>query len=163
MMGDHVECLLQVKGDIAQLNSFDHTFRSGPGPQWPDRPKAEGPRYSLHALFPVPEDVRHRGYRNAGRLWCPEYWDVEDDLREMRVRRRLGERCYRFFTPKQAPDNVILKASYDFPALRFTLCNLGPEGNIQQRRYHNGYYEGCFSPNGAGQFAAMRHEMGFTA
>ena len=60
-----VECLLQVTGDSAALNTFDKRFRSGTGPQWSDRPCDGTPRYSLHALFPVPEEIQRRGYQRA--------------------------------------------------------------------------------------------------
>lgn len=61
-----VECLLQVAGDPAAPNTFDKQFRSGTGPQWSVRPFDGTPRYSLHALFPVPEDIQRRGYRRPG-------------------------------------------------------------------------------------------------
>lgn len=53
-MKGYVECLLQVTGDAAGLNTFDKLFRSGKGPSWADRASDGVPRYSLHALFPVP-------------------------------------------------------------------------------------------------------------
>ena len=36
-MKGYVECLLQVTGDAAGLNTFDKLFRSGKGPSWADR------------------------------------------------------------------------------------------------------------------------------
>ena len=72
----YVECLLQVTGDAAGLNTFDKLFRSGKGPSWADRASDGVPRYSLHALFPVPEAIQRRGYGTAGHLWCGDFWDV---------------------------------------------------------------------------------------
>ena len=66
----YIECLLSVSGDAAFLNTFDKAFRSGCGPQWADRPPNTKPRYSFHALFPVPEEIQRRGFLKAGRLWC---------------------------------------------------------------------------------------------
>lgn len=157
------ECLLHVKGDAAALNTFDKVFRSGLGPQWADRPSAGFPRYSLHALFPVPEDIQRRGYQLAGRQWCLDYWDASDDLCQMQVKRLLGERHYRFFTPSDVPDNVILRASHDYPLVQLCLISLGEDGGLQQRKYHAGYYEGQFSPRGIAAFANIRTEMGFAA
>jgi hypothetical protein len=54
----YIECLLSVSGDAAFLNTFDKAFRSGCGPQWADRPPNTKPRYSFHALFPVPEEIQ---------------------------------------------------------------------------------------------------------
>ena len=102
-----VECLLQVTGDSAVLNTFDKQFRSGTGPQWSDRPCDGTPRYSLHALFPVPEDIQRRGYQRAGKLWCQDYWKTPDDLTDMQVKRVKGERRYRFCTPVRAPTDVL--------------------------------------------------------
>ena len=56
----YIECLLSVSGDAAFLNTFDKAFRSGCGPQWADRPPNTKPRYSFHALFPVPEEIQRR-------------------------------------------------------------------------------------------------------
>lgn len=92
--GTDAECLLTVTGDTALLNTFDKAFRSGIGPQWADRPNSSVSRYSLHALFPVPEEVQCRGFSTAGRLWCESYWETEGDLRDMQVKRVLGERRY---------------------------------------------------------------------
>lgn len=76
---------------------IDKAFRSGCGPQWADRPPNTKPRYSFHALFPVPEEIQRRGFLKAGRLWCAGYWEAGGDLCEMQVKRVLGERRYRFF------------------------------------------------------------------
>lgn len=111
-MKGYVECLLQVTGDAAGLNTFDKLFRSGKGPSWADRASDGAPRYSLHALFPVPEAIQRRGYETAGHLWCGDFWDVPDDLVDMQVKRLLGKRYYRFYTPGGVPENVFLKASY---------------------------------------------------
>ena len=46
-MKGYVECLLQVMGDAAGLNTFDKLFRSGKGPSWADRASDGAPRYSL--------------------------------------------------------------------------------------------------------------------
>lgn len=159
-----VECLLQVTGDSVALNTFDKQFRSGTGPQWSDRPCDGTPRYSLHALFPVPEDIQCRGYQRAGQLWCRDYWKTPDDLTGMRVKRVQGERRYRFFSPVCGPTNVFWKASSNFPTLYLRLVLLGTDrGDLQSYTYHEGGYEGSFSPNGAGSFAAIREEMGFVA
>ena len=93
----HVECLLLVGGDTAVLNTFDKQFRGGAGPQWTDRPRDGTPRYSLHGLYPVPDDVQRRGWQTAGHLWCREYWETPDDLVQMQIKRLLEERRYRFF------------------------------------------------------------------
>ncbi len=160
----YVECLLQVTGDTAALNTFDKQFRSGTAPQWPDRAHDTAPRYSLNALFPVPEDILRRGYRTAGHLWCREYWETPDDLSQMRVKRLLGERSYQFFTLQSAPKNVFWKSSYEFPALHIKLALLGTEkGDFQIHSYHEGYYQGGYSPHGVDHFAALRQEMGFAA
>lgn len=90
----YIECLLSVSGDAAFLNTFDKAFRSGCGPQWADRPPNTKPRYSFHALFPVPEEIQRRGFLKAGRLWCAGYWEAGGDLCEMQVKRVLGERRY---------------------------------------------------------------------
>ncbi len=111
-MKGYVECLLQVTGDAAGLNTFDKLFRSGKGPSWADRASDGAPRYSLHALFPVPEAIQRRGYGTAGHLWCGDFWDVPDDLVDMQAKRLLGKRYYRFYTPGGVPENVFLKASY---------------------------------------------------
>ena len=94
------ECLLTVAGGAALLNTFDKAFRSGIGPQWADRPSSSVSRYSLHALFPVPEEVQCRGFSTAGRLWCESYWETEGDLRDMQVKRVLGERRYAEICPE---------------------------------------------------------------
>ena len=83
----YIECLLSVSGDAAFLNTFDKAFRSGCGPQWADRPPNTKPRYSFHALFPVPEEIQRRGFLKAGRLWCAGYWEAGGDLCEMQVKR----------------------------------------------------------------------------
>jgi len=160
-----VECLLRVAGDTITLNTFDKLFRSGTGPQWADRPNDGTPRYSLHALFPVPEDVQRRGYEAAGRIWCDDWWDTPDDLTRMQVKRLLGERRYRFFTQKDAPNRVFWNTSADFPTLQFGLCLVGPEKNDYQRhRYYEGRCQACYSPHDAEEsFAALREEMGFAA
>ena len=103
-MKGYVECLLQVTGDAASLNTFDKLFRSGKGPSWADRASDGVPRYSLHALFPVPEAIQRRGYGTAGHLWCGDFWDVPDDLVNMQVKRLLGKRYYRFYTPGGVPE-----------------------------------------------------------
>lgn len=163
-MEGYVECLLQVTGDTAMLNTFDKLFRSGKGPSWADRAPDDAPRYSLHALFPVPEAVQRRGHETAGRLWCSDFWGVPDDLADMQVKRLLGKRHYRFYTPTDAPGNVFLKASYDFPLLHLRLVRLGKDREgLQSSSYHNGYYEGFSSPNGEHLFAGLREEMGFSA
>lgn len=160
----YVECLLQVTGDIAALNTFDKRFRSRTAPQWSDRAHDMAPRYSLNGLFPVPEDILRRGYRTAGHLWCREYWETPDDLSNMRVKRLLGERRYQFFTLQSAPKNVFWKSSYDFPALHMRLALLGAEKeDFQVHSYHEGYSKGSYSPNGVERFAAVRQEMGFAA
>lgn len=65
-MKGYVECLLQVMGDAAGLNTFDKLFRSGKGPSWADRASDGAPRYSLHALFPVPEAIQRRDMKQRG-------------------------------------------------------------------------------------------------
>lgn len=159
-----VECLLQAVGDSAVLNTFDKQFRSGTGPQWSDRPCDGTPRYSLHALFPVPEDIQRRGYQRAGKLWCQDYWKTPDDLTDMQVKRVKGERRYRFFTPVRAPTDVFWKVSSDFPTLKMRLVLLGTDrGDLQSRFYCEGTFQGSYSPNGAAGFVAIREEMGFAA
>lgn len=160
-----VECLLQVTAnDTAALNAFDKLFRSGTGPRWSDRPFDETPRCSLHALFPVPEDVQRRGHQTAGHLWCTQYWDTPDDLSDIQVKRRLRERNYRFFTQVGAPKNVIWKISYDLPTLRMRLVLLGTDrSDLQVHSYHEGLHQSSYSPHGAERFAALREEMGFAA
>ena len=163
-MKGYVECLLQVMGDAAGLNTFDKLFRSGKGPSWADRASDGAPRYSLHALFPVPEAIQRRGYETAGHLWCGDFWDVPDDLVDMQVKRLWGKRYDRFYTPGGAPENVFLKASYDFPLLHLRLVGLGVDrGDLQNHFYHGGYYQGSFSPDGENPFAILREEMGFSA
>ncbi len=162
MSENMVECLLQVAGDSVALNTFDKLFRSGTSPQWTDRSRNETPRYSLNALFPVPEEIRLRGHQTAGHLWCNQYWDTPDDLTDMQVKRLLKERRYRFYTQQDAPKRVFWKASNDFPSLHMRLILLGADkGDLQSHIYHEGYYQGCYSPNGAEKFSALRKEMGF--
>jgi len=160
-----VECLLWVAGETAALNTFDKQFRSGTGPQWTDRPAGGTPRYSLHALVPVPEEIQRRGYQTAGRLWCEEYWETPDDLSRMQVKRILGERRYRFYTQKDAPKNVFCIASANFPTLRMELALLGVEKHdFQRHSYCEGAYQVCYAPHDAAEhFAALREEMGFAA
>lgn len=159
-----VECLLQVAGDTAALNTFDKQFRSGAGPQWADRPNEGTPRYSLHALYPVPDDVQRRGYETAGLMWCQEYWGIPDDLAHMQVKRVLGKRRYRFYTMLSAPQNVFWKASADFPTLRLRLFLVGADkGDFQAHTYHEGMYQGSFMPHRAEDFFALREDMGFAA
>lgn len=159
-----VECLLQVAGDSTVLNTFDKQFRSGTGPRWSDRPGDGAPHYSLHALFPVPEDIQHRGYQTAGHLWCEENWGTPDDLANMQVKRLLHERRYRFYTQLKAPKNVFWKISSDFPTLHLRLILLGTDkSDLQNHFYHEGCYQGSYSPNGAEGFTALREEMGFAA
>ncbi len=165
-MGEpHVECLLQVAGDTTALNTFDKLFRSGIGPQWSDRPSDGTPRYSLHALFPVPENIQLRGYQAAGHLWCDQYWDTPDDIAQVEVKRLLGERRYRFYTQKDAPKNVFWIASANFPTLRMGLALLGVEKHdFQRHSYCEGTYQACYAPHDAAEnFAALREEMGFAA
>ncbi len=53
---------------------------------------------------------------------------------------------------------------YNFPSLYFRLALLGMEdGDFQRHSYHEGYYQGSYSPHGAYGFAALREEMGFAA
>lgn len=159
-----VECLLRVGGDTAALNTFDKQFRSGAGPQWADRQCDKTPRYSLHGLHPVPEDVQRRGWQKAGHLWCEEYWDTPDDLVQMQVKRLLGERRYRFFAQEDPPKNVFWKASADFPTLRFRLILLGKDGSeLQIHDFHKGYYQGSYRPHAGGELISLREEMGFAA
>lgn len=156
-----VECLLQVTGDSAALNTFDKRFRSGTGPQWSDRPCNGTPRYSLHALFPVPEEIQRRGYQRAGHLWCRDYWKTPDDLTGMQVKRVRGERNYRFFTLKCEPASVFWKVSADFPSLHLRLVLLGTDkGDLQSGFFYEGRYQASYSPDGADSFAAIRKEMG---
>lgn len=164
MSEPYVECLLQVAGDTTTLNTFDKLFRGGAGPQWSDRPGDGTPRYSLHALFPVPEDVQLRGYQAAGHLWCSQYWDTPDDIAQVEVKRLLGERRYRFKVLRDPPKRVFWKASYDFPSLYLRLALLGTaDGDFQRHCYHEGLYQGSYAPRGADGFAALREEMGFAA
>ena len=164
MSEPYVECLLQVAGDTAALNSFDKQFRGSPAPQWADRPHDIAPRYSLHGLYPVPEDVQRRGWQTAEHLWCKEYWGTPDDLIQMQVKRRLGERHYSFFIQPDPPKNVFWKASLDFPALRFRLAFLGQDGNeIQLHVYQEGCYQGSYQPQAGGRFISLREDMGFVA
>ena len=77
---------------------------------------------------------------------------------------RGGKRYYRFYTPGGVPENVFLKASYDFPLLHLRLVGLGVDrGDLQNHSYHGGYYQGSFSPDGENPFAILREEMGFSA
>lgn len=164
MTEPHVECLLLVGGDTAVLNTFDKQFRGGAGPQWTDRPRDGTPRYSLHGLYPVLEDVQHRGWQTAGHLWCREYWETPDDLVQMQVKRLLGERRYRFFTQPDPPKNVFWKASADFPTLRFRLILLGEGGSeLQIHDFYEGYHQGSYQPRAGGEFASLREKMGFAA
>lgn len=131
----YIECLLSVSGDAAFLNTFDKAFRSGCGPQWADRPPNTKPRYSFHALFPVPEEIQRRGFLKAGRLWCAGYWEAGGDLCEMQVKRVLGERRYRFFVWDTLPKNMFRVVSRHYPTLKFCLTALKP--------YHYDRPPGC--------------------
>ena len=132
----YIECLLSVSGDAAFLNTFDKAFRSGCGPQWADRPPNTKPRYSFHALFPVPEEIQRRGFLKAGRLWCAGYWEAGGDLCEMQVKRVLGERRYRFFVW----DNEL---------------------TLREYMIANGQYMGSYRRNETDAFAQIREGMGF--
>lgn len=125
----YIECLLSVSGDAAFLNTFDKAFRSGCGPQWADRPPNTKPRYSFHALFPVPEEIQRRGFLKAGRLWCAGYWEAGGDLCEMQVKRVLGERRYRFFVWDTLPKNMFRVVSRHYPTLKFCLTALIKDDN----------------------------------
>lgn len=159
-----VECLLQVAGDTVALNTFDNRFRSGSGPQWPDRPENKTPHYSLHGLYPVPVDIQRRGHQKAGKSWCSEFWDTPDDLTGMQVKRLLHERRYRFYTLLDAPKNAIWKASLTFPSLqlRMTLPD-GEPGRLIQRTYQDGYYQGSSRRVSEDEIIRLRNEMGFAA
>lgn len=161
-MKGHVECLLEATGDTAVLNTFDKLFRGGTGPQWVDRPRSDTPRYSLHGLFTVPEEIQKRGYQTAGHLWCRKFWNTPDDLTNMQVKRFMGVRRYRFYSPVCAPKNVFWKASSDFPTLHLRLFFIGVDrGDLQSHQYYEGYYQGGYSSFGEDDFAALREEMGF--
>lgn len=164
------ECLLTVTGDIALLNTFDKAFRSGFGPQWADRPGSPVPRYSLHALFPVPEDVLRRGFSVAGRLWCESYWETEGDLRAMQVKRVLGERRYHFFVPGNPPVNFFRVVSRTYSNLEFRLSTFGRdeeswfgkfEDALHQYLFEGGAYTGSHSRETKHAFAHLMKEMGF--
>lgn len=156
-----MECLLRVRGDAAFLNTFDSLFRSTPGPQWPDRESGEAPRYSLHGLCPVPENVRRRGYETAGKLWCKKAWGVEDDLWDMQARRRLGERCYRYYTTEGKPQNALYDASVRFPALTFQLAFQSRNWEIERHSFRNGQRQSTYSHQTEDGLAPLREEMGF--
>lgn len=157
-----IECLLCVTGDSAFLNAFDKTFRSGYGPQWADRPETTGPRYSFHALFPVPEDVQRRGFDTAGHLWCPDYWESSGDLQNMQVKRVPGERRYHFFAPGRQPKNLFRIVSHDYPVLTFHLAvHKSNEECLHQYIFKNGGYHGGYCRDTGDAFAAIRKEMGF--
>lgn len=130
----YIECLLSVSGDAAFLNTFDKAFRSGCGPQWADRPPNTKPRYSFHALFPVPEEIQRRGFLKAGRLWCAGYWEAGGDLCEMQVKRVLGERRYRFFVWDTLPKNMFRVVSRHYPTLKFCLTALIKDDNSVSER-----------------------------
>lgn len=161
-MASLVECLLQATGPTSFLNDFDHTFRSGAGPQWPDRPGSGNPRYSLHAFVPVPEDIRCRGYGAAGRLWCLDCWDTPDDLQQVQVKRVLGKRRYRFFIQEKPPKQAFAKIAYMYPELCFTLTSLSvTDGKLASHIFQDGHYRGLMAPRGAELFLKTRNEMGF--
>lgn len=164
------ECLLTVTGDTALLNTFDKAFRSGIGPQWADRPSSSVPRYSLHALFPVPEEVQCRGFSTAGRLWCESYWKTEGDLRDMQVKRVLGERRYHFFVPGNPPVNFFRVVSRTYPGLEFYLAAFGRDNDswfgkfedaLHQYRFEGGAYAGSHSRDTEHTFDHLLKEMGF--
>ena len=106
----YIECLLSVSGDAAFLNTFDKAFRSGCGPQWADRPPNTKPRYSFHALFPVPEEIQRRGFLKAGRLWCAGYWEAGGDLCETGI----GRTALPFLRMGHAPQKYVSRC---LPAL----------------------------------------------
>ena len=131
--GTDAECLLTVTGDTALLNTFDKAFRSGIGPH------SSVSRYSLHALFPVPEEVQCRGFSTAGRLWCESYWETEGDLRDMQVKRVLGERRYHFFVPGNPPVNFFRAVSRTYPDLSSIWPRLGAivtPGSVNSRTHY---------------------------
>ena len=164
MSEPYVECLLQVVGEAAALNTFDKQFRGSLTPQWADRPHDIAPHYSLHGLYPVPEDIQRRGWQTAGHLWWKEYWGTPDDLIQMQVKRLLGERRYRFFTQPDPPKNVFWQASLDFPMLHFRLAFLEQGSNeLQLHSYREGYYQGSYQPRAGDKFISLRGEMGFAA
>lgn len=166
----YIECLLSVNGDTAFLNAFDKNFRSGCGPQWADRPPSVTPRYSFHSLFPVPEEIQHRGFLKAGRLWCADYWEAGGDLCEMQVKRVLGERRYRFFVWDTIPKNMFRVVSRDYPTLKFCLSALimddkselwDNEMTLREYMIANGRYMGSYHRNENDAFAQIREGMGF--
>ena len=166
----YIECLLSVRGDTAFLNAFDKTFRSGFGPQWADRPPNTKPRYSFHALFPVPEEIQRRGFLKAGRRWCTDYWEAGGDLCEMQVKRVLGERRYRFFAWDTIPKNIFRVISLEYPTLKFYLTGLilddksvlwNNEMTLREYMIANGRYTGSYRRNENDTFSKIREGMGF--
>lgn len=163
-------CLLTVAGDTVLLNTFDKAFRSGIGPQWADRPSSSTSRYSLHALFPVPEEVQCRGFSTAGRLWCESYWETEGDLQDMQVKRVLGERRYHFFVPGNPPVNCFRVVSRTYSDLEFRLVAFGRDNGswfgrfedaLHQYKFEDGAYVGSHSRDTEHTFAHLVREMGF--
>lgn len=170
MDGTYVECLLLVTGETVFLNTFDKIFRSGYGPQWADRPRSHTAHYSFHALFPVPEAVQSRGFDTAGHLWCKDYWESSDDLRDMQVRRALGRRQYRFFVPDLPPKNFFRVVSHDYPTLTFKMAALIRDegspffegrGTLHQYLLQDGRCSESQSLNRENAFSQIREEMGF--
>ena len=166
----YIECLLSVSGDAAFLNTFDKAFRSGCGPLWADRPPNTKPRYSFHALFPVPEEIQRRGFLKAGRLWCAGYWEAGGDLCEMQVKRVLGERRYRFFVWDTLPKNMFRVVSRHYPTLKFCMTALIKDDNsvlwdneltLREYMIANGQYMGSYRRNETDAFAQIREGMGF--
>ena len=156
----YIECLLSVSGDAAFLNTFDKA----------DRPPNTKPRYSFHALFPVPEEIQRRGFLKAGRLWCAGYWEAGGDLCEMQVKRVLGERRYRFFVWDTLPKNMFRVVSRHYPTLKF--CSpapppaappapWAPAPHLREYMIAYGQYMGCYRRNETDAFAQIREGMGF--
>lgn len=146
-MAELCSCVLSAQGNFTAVNTFDAQFRGLPPPQWADRETGQTPRYSLNALYPVPEDILRRGHGAAGRLWCQRFWDTPDDVTAMTVKRGVGLRVYRFATPETPPVGALLYASFFAQGVTFYLTRLiETEHRGERHRMKDGWHQTCTTP-----------------
>lgn len=126
-MPEITESVLIVTGDCVWVNTFDAAFRRSPGPNWRDHPSIGLPRYSLHNLHPIPENILQRGYENVGALWCRRNWSCDGDLIRCAVQRSFGRRVYRMLTPGGEPSDALLYAAYHYSSAKVELVLINKE------------------------------------
>ncbi len=84
--------------------------------------------FDLHALVPVPSDIRARGPDHPDSLaWLWENWGTTEPLRHVAINEGAGHRStapskrIRFWSADWSPWRAIERLRLDWPALRFDL------------------------------------------